>query len=477
VNAALEWSYRLLTKPLTDFLRPLAVFDGGWTEELATTLYAGHAKKTDSTVDLLQKLLDNSMVVSRDVRGVQRFRMLEPVRQFVKGKLTAKELAEYGDKHAATFAALAEESSSELLKVDQAQWLNTLQGEIDNLRAAFRWAVEHKDAETALRLTAYVWRFFEIRGYFTEGRQRAAEAIGMSGAEEYPELLERALSGAGWLAYRQADFAEAQSLIERALVLAQRIGNRAEISNALNDLGNICRIHGAYDSAREHLSRCLDMEKENPSKRMFAVVLYNLGAVALDQGDLEEASRKLAQSLDSFRDQSNTREIAFPLRSLAEIALLRGDPDLARDYAAESLTIRKELKDSKGHADTLCSMAWIEIRAGNRAKAREHLTESLALAKAIGDRRTLSEALEIAALVHSSEGDHAVAVQLVAGAQHVRERLGFVLPPVRQKFIGEIAAAAKARMSESEYDGFQQRGASRDRSALIDLANHRADPQ
>ena len=477
VNAALEWSYRLLTKPLTDFLRPLAVFDGGWTEELATTLYAGHAKKTDSTVDLLQKLLDNSMVVSRDVRGVQRFRMLEPVRQFVKGKLTAKELAEYGDKHAATFAALAEESSSELLKVDQAQWLNTLQGEIDNLRAAFRWAVEHKDAETALRLTAYVWRFFEIRGYFTEGRQRAAEAIGMSGAEEYPELLERALSGAGWLAYRQADFAEAQSLIERALVLAQRIGNRAEISNALNDLGNICRIHGAYDSAREHLSRCLDMEKENPSKRMFAVVLYNLGAVALDQGDLEEASRKLAQSLDSFRDQSNTREIAFPLRSLAEIALLRGDPDLARDYAAESLTIRKELKDSKGHADTLCSMAWIEIRAGNRAKAREHLTESLALAKAIGDRRTLSEALEIAALVHSSEGDHTVAVQLVAGAQHVRERLGFVLPPVRQKFIGEIAAAAKARMSESEYDGFQQRGASRDRSALIDLANHRADPQ
>lgn len=391
------------------------------------------------------------MVVSRDVKGVQRFRLLEPVRQFVKGKLTAKELAEYGDKHAATFAALAEKSSSELLKVDQAQWLNTLQWEIDNLRAAFRWAVEHKDAETALRLTAYVWRFLEIRGYFTEGRQRATEAIGMNGAEEYPELLERALSGAGWLAYRQADFAEAQSLIERALVLAQTIGNRAEISNALNDLGNICRIHGAYDTAREHLSRCLEMEKENPDKRMFAVVLYNLGAVALDQGDLEEASRKLA--------------------------LLRGDPDLARDYAAESLTIRKELKDSKGRADTLCSMAWIEIRAGNPAKAREHLTESLALAKAIGDRRTLSEALEIAALVHSSEGDHAVAVQLVAGARHVRERLGFVLPPVRQTFIGEIAARAKARMTESEYDGLQQRGALRDSNALIDLANHRVDPQ
>jgi tetratricopeptide (TPR) repeat protein len=213
------------------------------------------------------------------------------------------------------------------------------------------------------------------------------------------------------------------------------------------------------------------MEKGNADKRMFAVALYNLGAVALDRGDLEEASRKLALSLDSFRDQSNTREIAFPLRSLAEIALLRGDPDLARDYAAESLTIRKELKDSKGRADTLCSMAWIEIRAGNAARSREHLRESLALAKAIGDRRTLSEALEIAALMHSIENDHAVAVQLVAGAQHVRDRLGFVLPPVREKFIGEIAAAAKGRMTESEYHGFQQRGGSRDSNALIDLAN------
>jgi predicted ATPase len=476
VNAALEWSYRLLTKPSRDFLRSLAVFDGGWTEQRATALYASRLKKTKSTVDLLQKLLDNSMVVSRDIKGVQRFRLLEPVRQFLKAKLTEKEIAEYGDKHAAIFAALAEESSSELLKVDQAKWLDTLQSEVDNLRAAFRWAVENKHAETALRLTAYVWRFLEIRGYFAEGRKRAEEAIGMNGADGHPELLERALSGAGWLAYRQADFADAQSLIERALDLAEANGNGAGISNALNDLGNICRIHGNYDAAREHFSRCLDMVKENPNKRMFAVVLYNLGAIALDQGDLEEASRKLAQSLDSFRDQSNKREIAFPLRSLAEIALLRGDLELARDYAGESLAIREELKDSKGRADTLCSLAWIEIRAGNPVEARAHLKESLALAKAIGDRRTLSEALEVGALVHSGEDDHAVAVQLVAGARHVRERLGFVLPPVRKKFIDEISTMAKGRMTSSEYQGFQQRGASRDSNALIDLANLRANP-
>ncbi len=275
-------------------------------------------------MDLLQKLLDNSMVVSREVKGVQRFRLLEPVRQFLKAKLTAKEIQEYGDKHAAIFAALAEESSSQLLKVDQAKWLDTLQSEVDNLRAAFRWTVEHKNAETALRLIAYVWRFFEIRGYFTEGRQRAAEAIGMSGADQHPELLEGALSGAGWLAYRQADFAEAQSLIERALKLAELNGNGAGVSNALNDLGNIFRIHGNYDAAREHLLRCLAMEKENPNKRMFAVVLYNLGAV---QRWTRETWRKHRENWRRawIRSAINRieREIAFPLRSLAEIALLR----------------------------------------------------------------------------------------------------------------------------------------------------------
>lgn len=464
LNAALEWSYRLLSEPLRKFLQPLAIFDGGWTEEGAAAIYAS------GTVDMLQELLDNSMIVSQESKEVARFRLLEPVRQFVRAKLTPAEATEYQRRHASIFAALAEKAGPQLSKGDQANWLSIMQQEIDNFRAAFRWALEDGDTETALRLTGSLWRFLEIRGYFTEGRGRAAEAIAMAEAENHPALLERALSGAGWLAYRQADFAQSEGLLTRALAIAESLADGPEIANALNDLGNIARIHGNYELARERIGRCLEWERQVGNRRMIGVALYNLGAIALDEGNLDEASRKLAESLEEFREQSNSREIAFPLRGLAEVALFRGELDLARDYAGESLEIRIALKDSKGRADTLCTLAWIEIEDDNLPAAWTMLQESLSWAKAISDRRTISEALEVAALAHSHQGNAATATQLLAGAARIRKRIGFGTPPVRKTFLDAIVMAARQQLGDLEYKGQHARGTSRETDTLIEMA-------
>jgi predicted ATPase len=470
LNAALEWSYKLLPKVLRDFLRPLAVFDGGWTEEWATAMHTVKLGKSGVAANMLQKLLDNSVVVSREVNGVVRFRFLEPIRQFVLEKLTAAEALEYRGRHAAIFATLSEEASPQLLKGDQAKWLSVLQEEVDNLRAAFRFAMETGDTETALRVVGSVWRFLEIRGYYTEGRQRSTEAIAMAGAEKHPALLQKALSGAGWLAFRQADFVQAESLIAKALEIAEKLEDAPGTANALNDLGSIARVHGQYSAASERLTRCLDMERRLGDRRMVGVALHNLGCVALDQGDLDDASRKLAESLDEFREQSNRREIAFPLRALAEVALFRSEPGLARDYGRESLEIRVELKDSKGRAETLCTLAWVEIEAGDPAGAMEMLTESLGLAKAIGDRRTISEALEVAALAYSRLEKAEIATQLLGGASRVRQRIGFAMPPVRKKHIDAVIADGKSRLGEVEFQGLWQRGESHEADTLIELA-------
>ena len=159
---------------------------------------------------------------------------------------------------------------------------------------------------------------------------------------------------------------------------------------------------------------------------------------------------------------------------------MRGDLELARDYAGESLAIREELKDSKGQERILSCVAWpgSKLRLGSRLRARGHLKESFALAKAIGDKRTLSEAFEIAALVHTS-----VKVIMLSRSNWSPERDMFAnaldssCRPVRKKFIDGILTTAKGLMTESEYQGFQQRGESRDNHALIDLANLRANPQ
>lgn len=475
LDAALEWSYKLLPKSLRDFLRPLAIFDGGWTEEWAEKIYEGHSQKKWSVAHMLQKLLDDSMVTSREAGGVTRFRMLEPVRQFVRKKLTRAEAEEHERNHALCFAFLAEQAEVQLLKGDQAKWLALLQLEIDNIRGAFRWAKERRDAETALRIAGSIWRFFEIRGPFDEGRGRAEEAIDMDEARQYPELLEKALSGGGWLAYRESDFAQAETLLTAALSLAEQLGNQARISNASNDLGNIARIRGQYDLARQRLTRCLESARLQDNKRMISVSVYNLGAVALEEYNLDEAARRLAESLEGFRDQANARESAFPLRALAEIALLRGDLNLARDYAQESLHIRKSLNDSRGRAETLSTLAWIEIHEGKFPLATEYLKDCFAFAKAISDRRTISEALEIAALALFRIRNIPAAAQLLAGAGRIRQRIGFAVQLPRKKFIDAIIAAAEIQLGSAEFQGLRARGESRDTDALIALACHPQD--
>jgi predicted ATPase len=223
LHAALEWSYELLSDPLRDFLRPLAVFDGGWTESAAASIYGAHLKDAESAAGLLQELLNNSLVISRVAKDVTRFRMLEPVRQFVREKLTPAETDEYERKHAEIFTVFCGEDSPELLGADQVTWLARIQEDFDNVRAAFRWSVARKDAQAGLRLFVSIWRFMEIRGFFTEGRQRAQEVLAMAGVEDYPALLREALSGAGWLAYRQGDFTIAEQLTRRALALAEQL--------------------------------------------------------------------------------------------------------------------------------------------------------------------------------------------------------------------------------------------------------------
>jgi non-specific serine/threonine protein kinase len=187
----------------------LAVFAGGCTLEAVEAVGAGDGVAADAVLDLLTRLVDQSLVVVEEQGGAARYRLLETVRQYGQERLeAAAEAAAVRDRHRDWFLELAERSEAKLITAAQGAWLERLEAEHDNLRAALGWSAERADAVALVQLAGALWRFWSGHGHFAEGRTWLDRALAR--ADGAPAALRaRAASGAGTLAWQQGDFAQA----------------------------------------------------------------------------------------------------------------------------------------------------------------------------------------------------------------------------------------------------------------------------
>jgi predicted ATPase/DNA-binding SARP family transcriptional activator len=183
LRATLDWSYDLLWEDEKVLFRRLAVFAGGWTLEAAEAVCSGGSIQEGDVLDLLGGLVDKSLVVAgASTGGAVRYRMLEPVRQYAQEKLEQSGEAETIKRaHAAYFLVLAEEAEPMLWGSEDAAWLDRLEREHDNTRAALSWSMEHDEVELALRLGGALRWFWFMAGYYSEGRSWLEAALGKEG--------------------------------------------------------------------------------------------------------------------------------------------------------------------------------------------------------------------------------------------------------------------------------------------------------
>jgi tetratricopeptide (TPR) repeat protein len=389
-------------------------------------------------------------------------------------QMNPAERAEYECRHARLFLHIAEEAAPEILKGNQVFWLDKLQVEVDNFRAASRWAVESGNAEVGMRLFAALWRFIEIRGGLAEGRTRAAEVLGIANVDQLPELKSRVLSGAGMLAYRQADFDDAERMFGESLEIEEQLQNQRGIANALNDLGNVANRKKAYDRARSLYSRSLKLNEETGDRRGMAATKFNLGDTALYLGDYEEARRLFEESVHEFEEEHNERDSAFPRNGLAQAAIAVQNLTLASEHGNRSLAIRQRVNDPKGIGDTLRTLAWISIEVKDFAQAKERLSQSLTFTSALKDLRGIADALDLFALLYSDLGRPLLAIRLFAAAAKLRGNLEYA-PKVRVLRRESALAQARDLVGEHEYAANWQYGTKISSSDALDLAERDAD--
>jgi predicted ATPase/class 3 adenylate cyclase len=427
LRAVIDWSYELLEGDERRLFSRLAVFLGGWTIDAARPVCAWDGLHADNMEDALRRLSEKSLTVEERAGGVlRRYRMLETLRQYASERLSESGEAEKTQQeHADFFVRLGEAAEPQLTGPQQQAWLETLDTEHDNLRAVLRWAEMAARGDVGCRLGGALWRYWSVRGLFSEGRDRLNAILALT--PERTPARAKALHGAGVLATQTGAYAAARGLYEESLEIRRDLGDRVGVANTLSNLGIVCRWLGEVGPAR---------------------MLYE-------------------ESLGIRRDLGDQWGIATSLNLLGLLVHYEGDLAQARALLEESLRIRRELGDRWTIANSLNNLGLVLLDQGDYVAARTLYRESLGIARELGDKWAIAFLYEAFAGLAAAEGEAGRALLLAGAAEALREVIGSPLSPADKATLERKLEPASRALPAEEQASWGSRG----RSMTVDEAS------
>ena len=372
LESSIEMSVRLLTRPERTLLSRLSVFRGGWTLETAEKVCGDGEDGTIGkrpVIQLLGQLADRSLVRYEEVGDRARYRLLETMRAYSAEKLLRPASTKAVRlRHLEVFADLADEADRSFSGEQAAEWLDRLESEHDNLRAALEWSQrEGGDPVMGVRLVAALHMFWNVRGYSGEGRMWIDAALARrAGVRDVPQM--KAINAGGTVAGRQGDFTAANARYHEALAIARDLDDQARAAGILTNLGLLTYQDGNVEDARAHHEASLEIYRALGSEVGVACAQLNLVDVAMKERRYDEARRLIDESLPVFRDESDRQRIAAALQDLGEIRYHQGDFDRALASFKESLGVSRMLGD---RAVLASSIVWIGITCRIRGAYEE----------------------------------------------------------------------------------------------------------
>ena len=435
LRATIEWSHELLTPAEQAAFRRLAVFAGGFTLAAAEAVCGdtgiapgGRSDPDGGMLDLLAGLADKSLVHPAEGDPDQaRLGLLGTIREYASERLeAAAEREVIRSRHAAYMASLAEEALPHFFAGEREIWLDRLDRETDNMRAALAWstqpraggtavassaatrgedsAQEWEGREMALRLVGALAWYWVVRGRLEEGRGWAEAALRGIDEAERTAGHASALMGAGLLALTQGDVVAAEPWIERSATLFRDLGNTRRLAYAVL-LRGMARV-GAGDAAgaTPWLEQARALHRAEGNAWGEATSIYHLGNAALRRGERAAAEARYEDSLTRFRDADDRLGVAVLLYALGTAAVARGDDYAAGLLLVESIALLRETLDRYDLARALVAGGEVAVRLGQPQRAREWLDEGLRLWRDMGVSAGVARALTARAELAASEG-------------------------------------------------------------------------
>ena len=410
LHATMDWSHELLSAGERVLFRRLSVFTGGFSLEAAESVCAGGRVEHGEVLESLSHLVDKSLVTAREEGGGARYRLLETVRQYGREKLSESGEAErVRERHAAYHLALSREAEPELKGERQVAWLERLEREHGNLRAAMRWLLEQGEPAEAARLGWQLWLFWGIRAHFAEGRRWMEQALSGKGGEMPASDRAKALFVASMMANYQGDHGAAEPMLEECIGLFRDLGDKVGTAYALSNAGFAAAGQGRHRRAIALNEESVDLFLEVGEKWGAAIQLCFLAVAWRDRGDHGRAGPLAERALALSREVGERQSISAALYTLATLAQAGGDHERAGDLFEEGLSLSDELGNEADVAHCLEGLASVAGAEGEIARA----------ARLWGAEEALLERLEVA--VYTYVPDRTLHQSRVAAA---RARLG-----------------------------------------------------
>lgn len=377
LRGAIEWSYGLLDAEHQMLFNCLGVFAGSFALTQCEAICG-----PDVTVDILDglaTLVDHSLVKMVSSTDEPRFTMLETIRELAQEHLTAAPLEnELRTRHANVYAGLVQEGARHFTRSGSRWWLDRIEVDHDNMRAALKWAIARGDADLAFSVCFAMWRFWQMRGWLHEGRRLVEEALTL----ENGSIAGRrdALEAAGGLAYWQADSQATLDFYAGALDLARQVDDAARLADALYNYSVPLTFYDSRESARIHAEEALTIGRELGDRERLGTYTWGIGSVHYFSGEYDdalvrymEAARHLAdtgavfqigwteymigtvlirlgRTADSephlrrglmiFAEAGDISAFALHVRDFAELAILRGDHQMALRLAGAAAALQ-----------------------------------------------------------------------------------------------------------------------------------------
>jgi predicted ATPase/DNA-binding SARP family transcriptional activator len=381
LRATIDWSYELLSEPERMLLRRLSVFAGSFTLEAAEAVAAAEDLPQAQVMDLLESLLNKSLVMIHGQPEQTRYRMLEIIHEYAREKLSeAGEEADLRARHLDFFVAFAERAQRGIYSTEQAVWFKRLDPEVDNLRWALdesltvlleaRQIGKRSVQQSQFVIVSSLSLFWE-RGHRSETIETLGRLLRLASAREPTAEKARALDVGGFLLWSLNRLPEARTYLEESIQIAERLKDDSLLVWPLMYLGWTFWGLREYDQARKRLERSLEIARSlgEREKGAVGVAIAYLGDIPYAQGNFREARRHYEEAIAMFRELQNPSMLTPSLRRLAYLELREGNIAQAARLFHESLEWNRQLGHHHGMVACLAGFAAVHLAKKNREQA------------------------------------------------------------------------------------------------------------
>lgn len=492
IHDTVAWSYNLLDPDEQRAFRRLSIFAGGFVA-LAAGYVCGseddvpvvHLPDANEPVDdpLLETCIaiadKNLIFKAGEHQGEPRFSMLLTIRGFAHSELHRRgEWDATGQRHAAWYLVFARSSAEAIRGPSQKAWLDWLEIEHSNLRAALGWFREHEDLDAFAAMTNALSTFWLVRGHLVEGLRWLRSVLSVAsvgGSAIEPSLRTDLLCAAGWLALRQGLPDDGRAFAEESLASARVLGHPRQVAAALRLLGDIEDRVTHYARAKTLLRESLASYQDGGDEIGIADTLTGLAGISMDTGDYDEAERIFREAVNAATATGDAIILARAIDSLSVVLHVQGKSVEAIAAAERALELYRTHGNVRGIAIAMDHVGKCSRSLGGLVRAWTCHRDSLPWRRKVGDPRGMAVWLEAMAGLLASCDDHEAAACVLGAVVSLRERGGFPIHNHERAQLEPTVRSTRAELDPERFSASWARGSAMTLPDVVDLAYREAE--